>query len=100
MTAADVIGLYTEWENLNIKTWVDGGWDVDALLGEQTRPHQDLDIVVRQEDVPRLRHMLQERGFRDIKLTEAKPWNFVIGDKDGREIDVHVIVFDSYGNGL
>jgi len=100
MTAADVIGLYTEWENLNIKTWVDGGWDVDALLGEQTRPHQDLDIVVQQEDVPRLRHMLQERGYRDIRLNEAKPWNFVMGDKEGREIDVHVIVLDSYGNGL
>jgi len=100
MTAGDVIGLYTEWENLNIKTWVDGGWCVDALLGEPTRPHQDLDIAIQQEDVPRLRHMLQERGYRDIRLTEAKPWNFVMGDKEGREIDVHVIVLDSYGNGF
>jgi len=44
--------------------------------------------------------MLQERGYRDIRLTEAKPWNFVVGDKEGREIDVHVIVLDGYGNGL
>ena len=86
VTAADVIGIYTEWENLNIKTWVDGGWDVDALLGEQTRPHQDLDIVVQQEDVPRLRHMLQERGFRDIKLTEAKPWNCQFAGKTSQGV--------------
>lgn len=24
--------------------WVDGGWGVDALLGEQTRSHRDLDL--------------------------------------------------------
>ena len=100
MTAAEVITLYREFENLNIKIWVDGGWGVDALLGKQTRPHKDLDIAVQQEDVPRLRDMLQERGYRDIKLTEAMPWNFVLRDENGREIDVHVIVLDRHGNGL
>jgi lincosamide nucleotidyltransferase A/C/D/E len=100
MTAADVISLYTELEDLKIKIWVDGGWGVDALLGEQTRPHQDLDIGVQQKDVPRLRQLLQERGYRDIKLEEARPWNFVLGDQNGREIDLHVIVLDDHGNGL
>src|SRR5262249_38482004 len=47
-----------------------------------------------------LRHLLQERGYRDIKLEEARPWNFVLGDENGREIDVHVIVLDDHGNGL
>ena len=59
MTATDVISLYTELENLSIAIWIDGGWGVDALLGEQTRPHQDLDIAVQQKDVPRLRQLLQ-----------------------------------------
>jgi len=49
MIAADVIGLYTELQNLSIKIWVDGGWGVDALLGEQPRPHGDLDIAIQQE---------------------------------------------------
>ena len=100
MTAAHVISLYTELENLKITVWVDGGWGVDALLGEQTRPHQDLDIAVQEGDVPRLRQLLQERGYRDIKLEEARPWNFVLGDENGREIDLHVIVLDDHGNGL
>jgi len=100
MTAADVISLYTELEALEVKIWVDGGWGVDALLGEQTRPHQDLDITVQERDVPRLRQLLQERGYRDIKLEEARPWNFVMGDENGREIDFHVIVLDDHGNGL
>jgi lincosamide nucleotidyltransferase A/C/D/E len=100
MSAADLISLYTELENLKITVWVDGGWGVDALLGEQTRPHQDLDIVVQERDVPRLRHLLQQRGYRDIKLEEARAWNFVLGDENGREIDLHVIVLDDHGNGL
>jgi len=38
MNIADVIDLYTQLENLGIEVWLDGGWGVDALLGEQTRP--------------------------------------------------------------
>jgi len=100
MTAADVISLYAELETLKIEVWVDGGWGVDALLGEQTRCHQDLDIVVQQQDVPRLRQLLEQQGYREIKVEEARPWNFVLGDGTGREIDLHVILLDAHGNGL
>ena len=47
-----------------------------------------------------LRQFLQERGYTDIKLEDAKPWNFVLGDENGREIDVHVIVVDDKRNGI
>jgi lincosamide nucleotidyltransferase A/C/D/E len=100
MTAADVTSLYSELENLNIRIWVDGGWSVDALLGEQTRPHKDLDIAIQQKDVSSLRQLLEEKGCREIKLNEARPWNFVLGDANGREIDIHVIVLDERGNGI
>ena len=65
MIAADVISLYTELENLRITIWIDGGWGVDALLGEQTRLHQDLDITIQQKDVLKLRQLLQERGLSE-----------------------------------
>jgi len=100
MNSVDVIDLYTALEKVGVEIWFDGGWGVDALLGEQTRPHSDLDIAIEQKDVPMLRQFLQKRGYRDIKLEDAKPWNFVLGDEDGREIDVHVIVLDNKGDGL
>jgi lincosamide nucleotidyltransferase A/C/D/E len=100
MTAADVIRLYVELENQKITIWVDGGWGVDALLGEQTRPHKDLDIAIQQKDATRLCNLLLERGYREVKPEEANPWNFVMGDESGREIDFHVIVLDEHGNGL
>ena len=100
MTSIDVIDLYTTLANLGIEMWVDGGWGVDALLGEQTRPHKDLDIAIQQQDVPKLRALPEAQGYKEIKLEEAQPWNFVLGDDKNHEIDVHAIVFDDKGNGL
>jgi lincosamide nucleotidyltransferase A/C/D/E len=47
-----------------------------------------------------LRELLRKRGYKDTKTDQARDWNFVLGDEYGREIDVHVIVFDSRRNGI
>jgi len=98
--SSDVIDLYSSLENLGVEIWIDGGWGVDALLGEQSRSHEDLDIAIEEKDVPKLKEMLCGRGYKQIKMEHARDWNFVLGDEYGREIDVHVIVFDSQGNGI
>ncbi len=100
MTSRDVMHLYETLETLGVEIWIDGGWGVDALLGEQSRSHQDLDIAIQQKDLPKLRELLHKRGYKDIKVENARDWNFVLGDKHGREIDVHVIVLDGQGNGI
>ncbi len=100
MKAQDVLRLIDAIEDRGIDVWVDGGWGVDALLGEQTRAHADLDIVVQHKDVPTLRRLLEKRGSRDEPRDDARPWNFVLADGRGREVDVHAITFDSEGNGL
>jgi len=45
MPAASLVDLLQLFESAGIEVWLDGGWAVDALLGEQTRPHKDVDIV-------------------------------------------------------
>jgi lincosamide nucleotidyltransferase A/C/D/E len=35
-----------------------------------------------------------------VPQDDTCPWNFVLGDKSGREIDFHVIVIDDNGNGI
>ena len=100
VTSRDVIDLYETLEKQGVEVWIDGGWCVDALLGEQRRSHSDLDIAIQQKDLPEFRELLQERGYRDIRLEIARDWNFVLGDEGGREIDVHVIVLDSQGDGI
>ncbi len=96
MTSKDVLNLYTELDKLGIQVWIDGGWAVDALLGEQTRSHKDLDIAIQWKDVHKLRELLKAQGYKKIK--EDSQWNFVLGDDQGREIDVHAFIFDDQGN--
>ena len=50
MSGGDVVALLRLLAEHRIDVWVDGGWGVDALLGEQTRPHSDVDIAVRHEE--------------------------------------------------
>jgi GNAT superfamily N-acetyltransferase len=92
---AQIVRLLAE---TGIEVWLDGGWAVDALLGEQTRSHDDLDIVLRDSDLPRLLDVLATQGFS--RAEGGRPFNFVLEDAKGRKVDVHTIVFDSSGNGL
>ena len=100
MPAQFVLDFYQTMEQLGIRIWLDGGWGVDALLGEQTRQHGDLDIVIQLSDLPMLRSLLEARGYRDKRRDDTSAWNFVLADDLGHEIDVHVIVLDETGNGI
>jgi len=100
MTATDVIKFYTDLEKSGIDIWIDGGWSVDALLGKQTRLHADLDIAIEQKDLKKTAELLEKQGYQNVPRDDTRPWNFVLGDKKGHEIDFHVIVIDDKGNGI
>ncbi len=78
----------------------DGGWGVDALLGEQTRRNSDLDIVVKHKDVPRLTKLFESRGYVEIPRDDSWECNFVLADESGHEVDVHSCTFDAEGNNI
>ena len=84
----------------DIDVVVDGGWGVDALLGEQTRPHNDLDIAIPHKDVPKLRQLLTEKGFAEILRDDSRDCNFVLEDESKNQIDVHSYAFDERGNNI
>lgn len=100
MTAQDVIELLQLFEQNNIEVFVDGGWGVDALLSKQTRPHGDLDIALQHKDVSKLRALLEQLGYKDIPRDDSRECNFVLGDDNGHEIDVHSYTFDDKGNNI
>ena len=97
-SARDVIEVLDALDDAGVDAWLDGGWGVDALLGEQTRPHNDVDLVVRVSDVPAMREALATPGF-DLHHGDPAS-NFVLRDDTGREIDVHPVRFDDDGNGV
>jgi lincosamide nucleotidyltransferase A/C/D/E len=98
MTGDDVATIVERLDGARIDAWLDGGWAVDALLGEQTRVHDDLDLIVRVTDVPAMRAALGDVGF-ELDRGETHS-NFVLRDGAGREIDVHPVTFDVHGNGV
>ena len=97
MSGDVVVQLLQLFEQHGIEVVVDGGWGVDALLGEQTRSHGDLDIALPHKDVPKLRALLETRGYRDVPRDDTRDCNFVMGDDQGHEIDFHSYTFDAYG---
>jgi lincosamide nucleotidyltransferase A/C/D/E len=79
---------------------LDGGWGVDALLGEQTRDHGDLDVVIQAEHLGALLGALSDHGFERVGEPEATAWNFLMAAPGGAVLDLHVIVLDQQGNGV
>jgi lincosamide nucleotidyltransferase A/C/D/E len=94
MTADDVLELITLFEQARIEVILDGGWGVDALLGDQTRKHADLDIVLLYQDVPYLRELLESIGYTGVPRDDTRPVNFVMGDGQGHQVDIHTYTLD------
>jgi lincosamide nucleotidyltransferase A/C/D/E len=95
MTAEDVGQIVAQVESGGFDFWLDGGWGVDALAREQTREHDDLDMVVLLEDTDRLIEVL---GAAEFTVTlDARPTRFVMSDGGGRRIDLHPVVFEADG---
>ena len=85
-------------EQNHIEVIIDGGWGVDALQGEQTRRHGDLDIAVQHKDAAKIRALLEARGYQDVPRDDTRDCNFVLGDEQGRLVDFHTFTFDAEGN--
>lgn len=98
MSTDDVLGVAACLDAANIPLWLDGGWGVDALLGEQTRSHDDLDVVMAAVDLDAARDALRGLGF--VLVVDELPTRCVLRDAGDRRIDVHPVTFDSEGGGL
>src|SRR5258708_13462661 len=98
MSAKDVVEFVRLTEENGIDFHLDGGWGVDALLGLQTRSHEDLDIAVQHKHVPALRGLLEARGYREFPSPDAKDFKFVLADSQARKIAMHSYTFDPHAS--
>ena len=98
MSAADVVEVLDALESAGVDVWVQGGWGVDALLQEQTRPHDDLDLIHLMDDVEAVIQVAGTLGFS--VMTDALPQGFVLRDPADRRIDCHPVRFQSDGSAV
>ena len=50
VSKTDALEIITFAEESGINIWLDGGWGVDALLEEETRLHNDIDLFVEESN--------------------------------------------------
>jgi lincosamide nucleotidyltransferase A/C/D/E len=95
-----VIQALDRLDAAGVTVWLDGGWGIDALLGQQTRPHEDLDLAIARHDCRRAQDALAELGFRHAPEVEpGLPARLVLRAAGGRQVELHPLVFDAAGNG-
>jgi len=98
MPAGEVLRVVAALQRASIAVWLDGGWAVDAALGEQTRPHADLDLVGALADRDATVAALMPLGY--VPAEDERPVRYMLRAADGRAIDVHTVAFDAEGGGL
>jgi lincosamide nucleotidyltransferase A/C/D/E len=100
MDARSAVRILQRLESWGIAVWVDGGWGIDALLGEQTRLHKDLDLVVARPDCGLVQAALEPLGLiHDTWVEPGLPARIVLRTDHGHQVDLHPVVFDALGNG-
>ena len=97
MTSNKVLSLYNWAESNGITVWIDGGWCVNALLGIQTRKHDDLDIAISRKDNIIFRRLLEKSGYSEEKRNDSSAINYVLKNEEGYVVDVHVFEHDDKG---
>jgi lincosamide nucleotidyltransferase A/C/D/E len=97
VTAERVLELLAVLKSSKVQATLDGGWGVDALLGRETRAHEDLDLVVALADVSRIQEALREIGF--TLHEDHLPVRFVMR-RNGEQLDFHTVSFDREGGGV
>ncbi|MEV0393661.1 nucleotidyltransferase domain-containing protein [Polymorphospora rubra] len=91
MDAADAVALLGRLADHGVEVCVGGGWSVDALLGEQTREHRDLDVWLPAAHLERLFVAFAGTGLdRILPWPGDRPWNFVLHDGVRLRVDLHL----------
>lgn len=98
MAAAEVVELTCALNAAGMDVCIGGGWAIDALLGEQTREHSDLDVWLEATAIEGLFRVLVGQGLdRVLPWAGDRPWNFVLHDGSTRRVDLHL--YETLGDG-
>ncbi|HEX4929598.1 MAG TPA: hypothetical protein VFV62_02735 [Gaiellaceae bacterium] len=97
MDARDACAALDALEAAGIRVVVSGGWGVDALLGEQTREHDDLDVHVSIDDLESVCNALATLGYNQCLVGDGRLENFVLRAAGDRRVDLHAARFDGSG---
>lgn len=93
----DTIEKISYAEENEITTWLDGGWGVDALLGQETRDHNDIDLFMEKDNSKKFLDFIKEKGFTEVVEAYTTADHSVWIDAKGRIIDLHLFESNEQG---
>jgi lincosamide nucleotidyltransferase A/C/D/E len=105
MHAARVIETLDALDAAGIEAPVIGGWGVDALLGEQSRVHRDLDLIVDHERMDTALEVLAGLGYGEwyreesSQLGDVEVLGDVVAVRDSalQAVELHPVAVDLAG---
>lgn len=97
MKENDAVQLLKMITSIDVDVWLDGGWGVDALLGYESRPHNDIDLFVEKRNLEAFTELLLSQGYREVKMDYTVADHTAWRDEAGREIDLHLFEFAADG---
>lgn len=92
--AGKVLAILDELAAADVRGWLAGGWGVDALLGQQTRPHNDIDLVISDDNPPfqQIDQALAHQGFSFFGAFHHPgipiPWCHIWRHEAGHKVEV------------
>jgi lincosamide nucleotidyltransferase A/C/D/E len=93
----DVLRVLAEFDAHHLSWWLAGGWAVDALAERETRPHNDLDVLVLANDLSTVETALAQLGF--VRADESElPAFLILRDRTGRQVDLYLVQPDPHGD--
>ncbi len=93
---ADFLSVVALLEEAGIKYWIDGGWGVDLLAGQQTREHRDIDIDFDATRTEELLDILVAKSYHIS--TDCRPVRIELYSHDHGYLDIHPFVINEDGS--
>ena len=69
VTYFDVCEILEMLSEASVKVFLDGGWGVDALIGRETRIHNDIDLFVEKKDYGKAISVITWKGYREVVMS-------------------------------
>jgi lincosamide nucleotidyltransferase A/C/D/E len=99
VSATDVVEVLRWLQAAGVRAWLVGGWAADALLGQQTRAHADVDLAIEAASEKTARAALEAAGFHVVYEVPAGRWLSVqVAMIDGlrRSVGLHPIDLEAW----
>jgi lincosamide nucleotidyltransferase A/C/D/E len=88
MAAGATLDVLDALDAAGVFAVVDGGWGIDALVGRQRRPHDDLDLIATEASLDAIRAALRPLGF---DVSQSSRGQATVTACDGRVVDLHLL---------